>query len=179
MTRTLADDVLAACRRPATLGGGRLLCIDGPSGAGKSTLAAAVAAREPAALVIATDSMLEGWAGLPGLAAAVDRLLRPLAAGRSGRYLRWDWLADGWAGEVEVESPPLLVLEGVGSWSKRYRDLVTALVWVDADPELRRRRWIERDGEASLVHRDAWVRDEEALHRSEGTRSAADLLVRT
>ena len=68
MTRTLADDVLAACRRPATLGGGRLLCIDGPSGAGKSTLAAAVAAREPAALVIATDSMLEGWAGLPGLA---------------------------------------------------------------------------------------------------------------
>ena len=31
--------VLAA---PATLGAGRLVCVDGPSGAGKSTLAAAL-----------------------------------------------------------------------------------------------------------------------------------------
>ncbi|WP_370289600.1 uridine kinase [Nocardioides sp.] len=179
MTPTTLDDVRALARRPATLGGSRLLCIDGPTGAGKSTLAAALAAREPPALVIATDTMLEGWAGLPGLAESVDRLLRPLAEGRPGRYRRWDWLADAWAEDVEVEPPALLVLEGVGSFARRYRDLVTALVWVDADPAVRRRRWIERDGEASLVHRDAWVRDEDALYRREGTRAAADLVVTT
>ena len=37
--------------RPATLGAGRLVCVDGPAGSGKTTLGAALAERTGAQLI--------------------------------------------------------------------------------------------------------------------------------
>ncbi|WGX94455.1 uridine kinase [Nocardioides sp. L-11A] len=176
----LAAQVLAtAFARPPTLGDGRLVCIDGLAGSGKTTLARGLAALAPEAVVLGTDEMLEGWRGLPGLGASVEALLRPLAAGRPGRWRRWDWYADAWAETRTVDPGPLLVLEGVGSAAAAYDELVTLLVWVEADRDVRLARWLERDGEGMRPHWDAWLADEEALHAREGTRDRADLVVRT
>jgi hypothetical protein len=172
--RRALDD---AASRPATLGGGRLICVDGPAGSGKTTLAAEIHARAPAAQLVHTDDLLEGWDGLPGLAGSLASLLRPLATGRPGRWRRWDWHADGWAGWHSVTPGPLLVLEGVGSWSPAYADLVTLLVWVEADPAVRRARGLARDGEALAPHWERWSRAEDRLHARDATREHADLVV--
>jgi uridine kinase len=164
---------------PPTLGPGRLVCIDGPAGSGKTTLAAALEAAVDDVVVIHCDELLKGWGGLPGLAATVEALLAPLAAGRTSHWTRWDWLADGWAEDHPVEPGGLLVLEGVGSWSPAISDLVGVLVWVEAGPDLRLDRGIARDGEAMREHWQRWQVDEQELHETSRTRDNADLVVST
>ena len=122
---------------PPTLGPGRLVCVDGPAGSGKTTLADALGATADDVVVIHCDELLQGWRGLPGLAATVADLVAPLATGGRAGGRRWDWLADDWAETHPVEPGGLLVLEGVGSWSPAIADLVGALVWVEAGLDLR------------------------------------------
>lgn len=162
-----------------TLGPGALVCVDGLAGSGKTTLAAEIGRLRHGAVVLATDEMLEGWRGLPGLGASIEALVRPLAEGRPGRWRRWDWYADRWAEWHEVAPPPLLVLEGVGSARASYDDLVTTLVWVEADRDTRLQRGIARDGERMRPQWEQWLEDEAALHARERTRDRADLVLRT
>jgi hypothetical protein len=129
--------------------------------------------------VVHTDDLLEGWTGLPGLPARLDPLLLPLADGLPGRYLRWDWHADAYAGWVEVQPPPLLVVEGVGSGNRRHAALSTALVWVAAGDDVRLERGLARDGAAARPHWERWMADEAAHFVDEGTAGRADVVVWT
>lgn len=169
--------------RPATLGDGRLLCIDGPAGSGKSTLAEAVVEGldkldqpEPGR-VVHMDDLYAGWGGLAGVDAQLESLLRPLAAGRAGRYRRYDWLAAAWAETVVVPRCPVLVVEGVGSGASVADDLRTVLVWVEAPYDVRLRRGLDRDGDAFAPHWEQWAHDEDELFARERTRERADLRV--
>lgn len=164
---------------PPTLGAGRLVCIDGASGSGKTTLAAAITELAPGSRVIHTDDMLEGWRGLPGLAASVEALLRPLATGRTGHWRRWDWTGHGWAQVGEVTPGGLLVLEGTGSWSPAIADLVGVLAWVDAPARVRVDRGMARDGEQMRAELEQFRRDEDALFAQLSTRARADVVVNT
>lgn len=170
--------VLALARsRSATLGPGRLICIDGPAGSGKTTLAAALADRDPDVAVVHLDDLLAGWEGLPTLPEQLDPLLGRLAQGRAGSYRRYDYLAGRYAETVTVEPPPMLVLEGVGSGNLRHAPACTVLVWVEVDADLRRRRGLERDGEVMRGHWARWMRDEQAHFADQGTRARADLVM--
>lgn len=174
--RRLLDHVAT---RPASLGDGRLICVDGPAGSGKTTLAAAVEGLAGGATVLHTDDLLEGWDGLLGLAATLTDVVRPLAAGRPATWRRWDWLADTWAERHTIVPGRLLVVEGVGSWAPAFADLVTALVWVEADPPTRLARGLERDGEQMRDRWLQWRRDENRMHARFRTRDHADLVVDT
>jgi uridine kinase len=162
-----------------TLGTGRLVCVDGPAGSGKTTLAGAIADVVPGSQVVHCDELLQGWRGLPGLAATVEAMLRPLAAGEPGTWRRWDWAADAWAESHVVRPGGLLVLEGVGCWSPDVADLVGLLVWVEAGSQARLDRGIARDGEHMRPQWVQWRVDEDELFASLGTRSRADLVVDT
>ena len=157
------------------------MCIDGPGGSGKSTLAGAVAdlLSDGATTLVHTDDMLEGWSGLAGLSASTAALLRPLAAGEPGRWRRWDWVAYDWAHWERVEPGGWLVLEGAGSWSPSIAELVGALVWVEAEPDVRLARGLARDGAAMRPRWLQWRRDEAALFARHATRAYADLVVDT
>lgn len=163
--------------RPATLGNGRLVCVDGPAGSGKTTLAAALARLEPGSRVIHMDDLYDGWEGLPRLTDQLEPLLRPLARGAAGSYRRYDWEAGRYAETVTVAPCPLLVLEGVGSGSRAHADLTTVLVWVWAPADLRLRRGLERDGSALAGRWRQWMLDEDALFVREETAGRADLFV--
>jgi predicted kinase len=171
--RTVVELARAAAPR---LGGTRLVCVDGPAGSGKTTLADAVGALA-GAVVLHTDDLLAGWDGLPGLPTTLAALLEPLAAGRTGRARRYDWHAGAWGGEVVVDPTPWLVAEGVGAGSRPVSRWATLLVWVEAPYDLRKRRGIERDGEAFAPHWSRWARAEEAHFAEHRTRDRADLVV--
>jgi uridine kinase len=173
--------VRRALERPATLGRGRLICVDGPAGSGKTTLAdavAAAAARAGTVDLVHMDDVYEGWHGLDDALPRVARdLVEPLRAGRPGRYRRYDWHARRLAETRTVEPVDVLVLEGVGSGAAADPAAITTLVWVEAPRDLRLRRGLERDGEALRAEWLAWMADEERVHAREQTRARADLLV--
>jgi len=168
-----------AARRPATLGEGRLVCIDGPTGSGKSTLAAEVShAAAGTVAVMHVDDLLAGWDGLHAVARTVRHgLLEPLSQGRPGRYRRYDWHAARFAEERVVAPVDLLVLEGVGAGDSSYASWITTLVWMDAPPDVRLERSVRRDGEELREHLQAWTHDETALFARERTAERADVVV--
>jgi hypothetical protein len=73
----------------------------------------------------------------------------------------------------------VLVLEGVGSGALAYADLVTVLVWVEADDADRLARGIARDGVATREQLARWMADEAPYLAEQRTRERADLVVRT
>lgn len=165
-----------AASRPATLGTGRLVCVDGPAGSGKTTLAAAVAALTGAA-VVHMDDLMHGWEQATDTTRQLRGLLEPMAQHRPGRYEEWDWHQDRVAREVSVAAAPWLVVEGVGSGNPEVAPLVTVLVWVEADDDLRLARGLERDGVAMREHWLGFMRDEVQMFAEHHTRERADVLV--
>ena len=53
------------------------------------------------------------------------------------------------------------------------------IIWLDADPELRQQRALERDGEMFAPHWGSWAEQETELFEREQTRERADLVILT
>lgn len=167
---------LVLSRKPA-LGDVRLVCIDGPAGSGKTTLAARLA-DALGGVVLHLDDLYEGWAGLDGVADRLDaQVLTPVAAGRPGRYQRYDWEADRFADWVDLPVTAVLVVEGCGSAARAVAGRASAVVWVEAPAAVRLERGLERDGEAMRPQWLRWRALEQEHFAREGTRERADVVV--
>ncbi len=173
-----AATILAlAAARPATLGRGRLICLDGRAGSGKTTLAAAVAGRAAGTRTVHLDDLYDGWDGLDGVETQLDSLLRPLASGQPGHYRRYDWHAGRFAELVRVDPVELLVLEGVGAGHRDHAALCTLLVWLTASEPVRKRRALRRDGEIFEPHWSSWAGQEATYVTTQRPDARSDLVV--
>ncbi len=123
------------------------------------------------------DDLYDGWEGLGSVSRQLSTLVRPLALGKPGFYRRYDWHRGEFAETVDVEPPPLLVLEGVGSGRAELAGLITVLVWVTAPRPLRRERGLARDGEALAPQWDGWMRQEDTHFAGQRTAERADVIV--
>ena len=126
------------------------------------------------------DHLYPGWDGLaqaPALLAT--QVLEPLARGQRAAYRIWSWVRGEWAGTREVPPCRYLVVDGCGSSVGPARAYAAVTVFVDADPALRMRRGLERDGETYRPHWQRWADQEAALFAADRTRERADLLLDT
>ncbi|KUI34300.1 aminobenzoate synthetase [Mycobacterium sp. IS-1496] len=155
--------------------GARTVLIDGRSGSGKTTLAAQLHQSWHGSVIVALDDIYAGW---DGLAWAVEHLrealLEPRAAGRPGRWRRWDWTTGTPAGWHTVEPDRRVIIEGVGALTVEHRALADLAVWVDAPEADRKRRALARDGDTYAPHWDRWAVQEEAFIARYDPRSVAD-----
>jgi energy-coupling factor transporter ATP-binding protein EcfA2 len=155
-----------------------LVCIDGPSGSGKTTVATQLRRILPATIVHA-DELCPGWDGLPEVPGILAALLEPLAAGRTGAFREWDWLRERPGEDRTLEPTPVLIVEGLGAGARALAAWTTTLVWLDADPDRRKRRAFERDGDYFRDQWAPWAVAERAYFADEGLPDRADLMFRT
>lgn len=157
----------------------RVLAIDGRSGTGKTRLAAELSA-ELGAAVVSLEDFYGGWDGLDrGIGVLVSEVLEPLAAGRTVRVPRYDWVARAWGEPVVLEPPEVLIVEGVGAGARRAAAFESLLVWLEAPTAVRKQRALDRDGETFAPYWDMWAAQEEAMLARERTQERADLVLRT
>ncbi len=123
------------------------------------------------------DAIYPGWDGLEPAVLSLDSVLVELAAGRDGHYQGHDWATGRPASPRIVRHAPWLVVEGVGCGARRLADRVNVLVWMDADPALRYRRAMARDGEGYRPHWSRWARHERRHYERERTAERADIVI--
>jgi hypothetical protein len=157
-----------------------VVAVDGPSGAGKTYFSAALAERIPGAHVLHLDDMYPGWDGLhQGAADLYDLVLSKIARGERAGYRGWDWEHERPADWHDIPATCLLIVDGAGSGAGGNGSLESVLIWLEADPAVRFRRGIERDGESYRPQWERWAAQENDLFLSDGTRDRADLIVNT
>lgn len=161
----LAAELRARIDRPV------VIAIDGPSCAGKSILATAVALRARAGVVEGDDFYNRM---LPRLSVAQrdqmsdaavvdavidwkrlrDEALLPLRARQPVTFQPYDWDADDGrlAPPKSIPAADVIIVDGVYGARPELADLVDGAVYLDLDPQIRARRYGERENDP------AWVR---------------------
>ena len=180
-------------RQAAAAGSPVVIAIDGPSCAGKSVLATALALRSGAAVVEGDDFYRHT---LPRLtvahreamsdAAVVDAVidwerlraeaLLPLRARQSATFQPYDWDADDGRLAPPKIIPPadVIIVEGVYAARPELSDLVDVAVYLGVDPQVRARRYAERENDPDWQR--FWERGE--AHYFRAVRPAASYDIR-
>ncbi|MGC1676620.1 MAG: AAA family ATPase [Candidatus Binataceae bacterium] len=156
------DDMIAAARALiAQRRGGRervFVAIDGCAGAGKSTLAEGIRDSIGSVSIVRTDYFFRPLNEYPARTLTPakayelyfpwermrDEAIEPLRRGETARYQRYDWNTDALGVWAIVEPHPVIIVEGVYSSRPELRELLDAIIFIEAPREVRRRRMLAR-----------------------------------
>lgn len=171
---------VAALARGADHAAVIIIAIDGRSGSGKTSLAEAVATELADSAVVHLDDMYPGWDGLAATPPLlVAQVLEAVRRSEPATFRRFDWVRGTFADSVSVPRTSYLIVEGAGSsvgMARRYADV---RVWLEAEPAIRKRRGLTRDGDTYAPHWQRWADHEDAVFGSDHTREHAHLVLRT
>jgi uridine kinase len=160
-----------------------IILIDGRAGSGKSTFAEALQQQlfrdgESAPRVIHMDNIFEGWDGLAlGSDYMVRFILQPLARRETASWQDWSWVKNQRSSWREFSGGTPLIVEGCGSLTERSKEHADISIWLEANEETRRERWIQR--ERHLEKFDFWAAQELDFYAREKSQSLANLVIKT
>ncbi len=143
-----------------------IIVIDGRAGSGKSTLALDLQnelfrAGESLPRVIHMDDLYEGWNGLSLGAEYLQRVvLGPLLATGTSSWQEYNWEEEQRYRWREFSGGTPLIIEGCGSLNRYTSAAAHLTVWLDVPEEIRKQRWLERDGHIFDQYFDMWAAQE-------------------
>lgn len=142
--------------------------IDGRSGSGKTELGRAIAAKWPAVQLVKLDDFYPGWDGLDAASAMVPHILSTL------RWQEWNWVTNEAGAWHELDGDRPIVIEGVGAVSRESAPLADHTMWVELDDVTRKKRALERDGDAYAPYWERWARQELRFIARENPKALVD-----
>lgn len=143
-----------------------IIVIDGRAGSGKSTLALDLQneifrSGESMPRVIHMDDLYEGWNGLAQGADYLQRVvLGPLLATGTSSWQEYNWEISARERWREFSGGTPLIIEGCGSLNRYTHTVAHLTVWLDVSVEIRKQRWLERDGHIFDQYFDSWAAQE-------------------
>jgi uridine kinase len=164
--------------------GSKVVLIDGQSGSGKSTLARLLHERATgqglAVNLLRLDEVYPGWNGLrDGAREVAELVVRPLAQGRPGYCLRYDWTTADKRNPLAFAPGHPLIVEGVGAMHPLSSPLASGQVWVTAAANVRKQRALARDGDVYRPHWRQWAEQEADYVRKTRPLVRAELILDT
>lgn len=158
-----------------------LIAVDGRSGAGKTTLTLELAAllrEHHTVTVFHLEDIYPGWDGLDdGVARYAERVLEPLRTGQHAAWTAWDWERGTDGEQRTTPAAEIVLLEGVGAAAAQARPLLDAVIWIEADAQVRRRTAIERDGNTYAPFWQRWADQEDRWLAGDDPATAADVVI--
>jgi uridine kinase len=159
--------------------GTRWIGVDGKGATGKTRLADRIAVALPRSVVVHIDDFarpdVQGWER----DRFIRQVLKPLLAGRPGRYQRWDFDRNVGAEWHTVPSGVPVIVEGVSATDERLGVPWDFTIWVEAPYWVRLARALERDGPERM---DRWLTDwmpsEDAYEAAQRPQDRVDLVYR-
>jgi uridine kinase len=154
--KSVVDPVAAVVAALDGKGGTRWIGVDGKGATGKTRLADRIAAALPRSVVVHIDDFarpdVQGWER----DRFIRQVLKPLLAGRPGRYQRWDFDRNVGTEWHTVPSGVPVIVEGVSATDERLGVPWDFTIWVEAPYRVRLARALERDGPERM---DRWLTD--------------------
>jgi hypothetical protein len=174
LVAVLREATRQVTRRPA------VVAVDGHSSSGKTSLTRRLAPQISGAAIVHTDDVAWfesafDWAGL-----LTEGVLEPVRRGEPVHFRPPAWEARGREGAIEVPAGiRLLLIEGVGSGRRALTPLLDAVIYVQCDAEVGRRRDAARvdAGEISTESYAAWMAEEDPFVIAERTWERAVAIV--
>jgi uridine kinase len=177
--KSVVDPVAAVVAALDGKDGTRWVGVDGKGATGKTRLADRIGAALPRSVVVHIDDFarpdVQGWER----ERFIRQVLKPLLAGRPGRYQRWDFDRNAGAEWHTVPSAVPVVVEGVSATDERLGVPWDFTIWVEVPYQVRLARALERDGPERM---DRWLTDwmpsEDAYEEAQRPQDRVDLVYR-
>lgn len=168
--------------KPPRCGSTHVIAIDGRAGAGKTTLANELSlalSLHRKVTVIHLDEIYAGWelALSDSLTDSLSQILKSISAGNMATFPIYDWGWEQFDSMREIFPCDLIIFEGVGSAQRVVREVATATIWIDVDPQTGLERVLDRDGEAIADQMSLWQVREEEHFLSDATRENVDFIL--
>ena len=166
-----------------------IILIDGRAAAGKSLFANQLAelyfkSEKQAARVISMDDLYPGWEGLAsGSTYLLTQILTPLSQGKTANWQVWNWADnkrgadDAVNGHREFSGGTALIVEGCGSISRLTSEIADITIWVEADSQIRKSRFNQRDGGKFDGFFSIWSAQEDEFYEKEKSLELAQLII--
>ena len=158
-----------------------IVLIDGRAAAGKSLFANKLAelyfqSEKQAARVISMDDLYPGWEGLAsGSIYLLTQILTPLSQGKRADNKRG--AIDAVNGHREFSGGTALIVEGCGSISRLTSEIGDITIWVEADFQIRKKRFNQRDSGKFDGYFSIWSAQEDEFYEKEKSLELAQLII--
>ena len=171
---TKVDDSSLKC------GGTKLITIDGPAGSGKTTLAISLSKLFNDCPIIHMDEIYEGWQSALTTKTSQDLvnwIINPLLEQSVIVFNKYDWALGKRLGQVVINYPKVLIIEGVGSSVIEVSKYACLKLWIEVPPEIGINRVLDRDGQDIQAQMESWQTQEKNYFIENKTKENSDIWI--